>query len=458
MADRKSQLAHLVGLAHGARHCFWRVVSFGASRSCPPVKERPHGRSRFLTVALFAAGVAAAFAAGGCRRAGPVEFRPNFDGRDPATISLLQREAIAEVLEEFFGTPDQPRLPEGVDLDLALLRAAAGPAVRLTDGAGGLAPLEARRGLYRQHCAVCHGITGDGAGPAALLQNPYPRDFRYGLFKYTSTVAGAKPTTEDLVRIVREGLPGTAMPSFRWLDEPVLDALVEYVKYLALRGESEQYIVRLVLDEDEPVPLNAISKQIILEDAVVPLAEAWSLPEQQPEQFVVTPPPPPVLESSSAGQWARSIRLGRSLYLTEGAEGVKCHGPQGAGDGEQNELYDDWNELKRGVTPEKTAELARWFPLPLQKLKPRDFRQGIFHGGNRPEELYLRIHIGIKGTPMPGVGPNLGNQGALAPEEIWHVVNYVRWLAGQTPAVSLSPPSAEGVAGTYAGGPAGAGQ
>ncbi len=371
--------------------------------------------------------------AGGCRRREPVEFRLNFDGRDPAQIGLLEREAIAEVLVEFFGTPDQPRVPEGAELDLALLRVAAGPVARLDDRSHGASSLAGRRGLYRQHCAVCHGISGDGAGPAAMMQNPYPRDFRYGVFKYTSTIAGAKPTGADLRRTVRRGIPGTAMPSFRWLDEDAITALVEYVKYLSLRGQSEQFVVQMVLDEDEPIPLNVVSKEIILEEAVLPFAEAWSLPERQPEQFVVVPPPPPVDDSSSAEQWARSIELGRQLYATEEAQCVKCHGPTGAGDGEQDELYDDWNERKRGITPEKTAQLARFFPLPLQRLHPRDFRQGIFHGGDSAEQLYLRIHVGIKGTPMPGVGPNLGNPGALEPEEIWHLVSYVQWLAGKTP-------------------------
>ena len=29
--------------------------------------------------------------------------------------------------------------------------------------------------LYREHCAHCHGISGDGVGPTAVFLNPYPR-------------------------------------------------------------------------------------------------------------------------------------------------------------------------------------------------------------------------------------------------------------------------------------------
>jgi hypothetical protein len=45
--------------------------------------------------------------------------------------------------------------------------------------------------------------------------------------------------------------------------------------------------------------------------------------------------------------------------------------------------------------------------------------------------LYYRIHAGIKGTPMPAAGPSLGVKGVLTPEEIWHVVNYIRSLRGK---------------------------
>ena len=55
-------------------------------------------------------------------------------------------------------------------------------------------------------------IVGDGAGPAAAVLDPYPRDFRNGLFKYTSTAGGAKPLREDLLRTLQQGIPGTAMP------------------------------------------------------------------------------------------------------------------------------------------------------------------------------------------------------------------------------------------------------
>ena len=108
---------------------------------------------------------------------------------------------------------------------------AAGPV--WSDQAGG------KHGLYRRHCAHCHGISGDGHGPTAAILNPYPRDYRPGVFKFKSTYTAAEPTDDDLHRCLHDGVPGTAMPSFALLPPDEVDALVEYVKYLSMRGQME---------------------------------------------------------------------------------------------------------------------------------------------------------------------------------------------------------------------------
>ena len=76
------------------------------------------------------------------------------------------------------GTPDEPEFPavkdaEGAEIQIVerrRLKMAAGPFGKDEDGNP--------RGLYRQHCAHCHGVTGDGAGATAAFLNPYPRDYR----------------------------------------------------------------------------------------------------------------------------------------------------------------------------------------------------------------------------------------------------------------------------------------
>ena len=362
------------------------------------VSSFPFGRWVWAGFLLLAAGCAYQ----------PPQFVLNTEGRDPAEISPTQCEAIEGTLEELFGTPDEPKVPPGVDLNLSLLKQAAGPVYSDVEGR--------QFGLYRQHCVTCHGVSGDGAGPTAALQNPYPRDFRNGVYKYTSTAGGAKPAWEDLDRIIRRGIAGTAMPSFDRLSDEEIDALVEYVQYLSLRGETELYLLSLVVDEDEyPVDVDEV-----MEDAVLPMADYWA----EAQQAVVVPPPRPTYATHE--EKMASIGRGHDLYVSKQAQCVLCHGPEGRGDGEQaDELYDIWNQPKKGATPEQTKRLAQFFTLPIQRLRPRDFTEGIFRGGSRPEDIYWRAYCGIKGTPMPAGGPAPGSSGVLEPEEIWDVVNYV---------------------------------
>ena len=358
------------------------------------------------------AGIILMAALAGCGYQGKAEFTLNTEGRERESVSPAQREAIASALERLFGTPDEPRVPDGLPLDLEKLTIAAGPVAGDKRGL--------RTGLYRQHCAVCHGISGDGAGAQAALLNPYPRDFRPGWFKFTSTAGGAKPVPADIERALLRGIPGTAMPSYITLPDREIDALVEYVRYLSMRGETELYLFRLVVDEDEYLPLDMT---MIREDWIEPLGAMWEMAEA----MVVEPPERPAVDTPEA--WEDSVAHGFELFSSPAAQCTQCHGPRGYGDGEETELYDDWNRPKVGISPQQTRRIARLYQLAPQQIRPRDFREGIFRGGGRPEDLYWRIHVGIKGTPMPAAGPAPGSTGVLSPEDIWDVVHYILSLS-----------------------------
>ena len=127
--------------------------------------------------------------------------------------------AIQATLLEQFGTP-------------------AAPAVKGADPARNAAILRGSR-AYRVNCMYCHGMNGDGAGPSAANYDPRPRDYRRGEFKWKSTLANSKPLRRDLKRTLAEGVPGTSMPPFKLLADDQLDDLVEYVAFLAERGETE---------------------------------------------------------------------------------------------------------------------------------------------------------------------------------------------------------------------------
>ena len=85
--------------------------------------------------------------------------------------------------------------------------------------------------IYAQHCAVCHGPNGRGNGPAAPSLRPRPRDFSGGVFKIKSTPDSERPTLDDVRRTIKQGMPGSSMPS--WgdiLTDAEVDAVAEYVR------------------------------------------------------------------------------------------------------------------------------------------------------------------------------------------------------------------------------------
>jgi cytochrome c oxidase cbb3-type subunit 2 len=85
--------------------------------------------------------------------------------------------------------------------------------------------------VYAAHCAECHGPSGQGDGPASFVLSPHPRDFSTGSYKIRTTETGSVPTDEDLLRSVRRGLNGTAMPGWEGLlPEVELRNVVEHVK------------------------------------------------------------------------------------------------------------------------------------------------------------------------------------------------------------------------------------
>ncbi|MGA2798783.1 MAG: cytochrome c, partial [Thermoguttaceae bacterium] len=307
----------------------------------------------------------------GCSWSTPPQFGLNTEGRDPQSITRDQVAAITGTLEKLFGKPDEPAVPEGVDLNLDLLKMAAGPIGSNAD--------DRPWGLYRKHCLACHGLSGDGAGPNAADLDPYPRDFRNGIFKYASTAGAAKPLRDDLLRTLQSGIPGTAMPSLAKLPHEQIESLVEYVKYLSIRGETELFLFQTVVDDHAALPLD---QGKVLAEGVKPAAMSWD----RAANMAVVPPPAP--RADTLDQLSVSIDRGRELFRTMGGQCFLCHGWTGKGDGQRADLYDDWNKRKIADTPELTQELALRFQLPLQSLPARNLTKGVFHGGDRPIDLY----------------------------------------------------------------------
>ncbi len=148
---------------------------------------------------------------------------------------------------------------------------------------------ESGRALYLRNCAQCHGEDGDGAGYATPHLSPRPREFTMGNFKVRSTPNGQLPTHQDLVDIIRRGMPYTSMPAWPDLSDQEVSDLAYYLTTFS-PGFSNA--------EPQPVPLP-------------------SAPASTPE----------------------SIELGRALYEETGCG--ECHGTLGRGDGPSAPTLED---------------------------------------------------------------------------------------------------------------------
>ncbi len=99
-----------------------------------------------------------------------------------------------------------------------------------------MASVDQGRRLYRSLCSGCHGIDGDGQSQAAATMDPKPRDLTRGDYRFRTTASGHVPLKDDLLKTLRDGLPGTEMPAWgTLLDDGQLRSLVVYVVSLSPR-------------------------------------------------------------------------------------------------------------------------------------------------------------------------------------------------------------------------------
>lgn len=372
----------------------------------------------------------------GCGRS-DLAYRPNDlhaasltrEGSELDPRSVAKQASV--LIESWFGTLDAPLWPSdvlGADAQAVRMDSVtrcAGPVGRGVD--------KVERGVFRKHCVSCHGLSGDGLGPAAMLLEPYPRDFRRGTFKFKSTPVGKKPTRQDLHRTLYEGIPGTAMPSFRALEESDefsedVDDLVEFVRYLSIRGEVERRVITAHVRDG--VELNATSErlQAILQQVV----QKWS--DSDNEQVVI-PEYPDFIRNpiDDSQEHADLMRKGKLHFESELTACVKCHGAAGAGDGNSQD-YDDWTKdwtILAGIDPKHPRdwkEMKVYGALKPVLTKPRNFHWGAYHGGKSPSEIFKRIVLGIEGTPMPPVARAQNGNPGLTDQELWELVYYVMHL------------------------------
>jgi mono/diheme cytochrome c family protein len=346
--------------------------------------------------------------------------RPKFDPtldktiRDPMNISAADRKELEKALDDQFGTPAKPTLnAKAADIDDETVKLLKLDDETLKEGSRN----------YRIHCMHCHGVPGDGRGPTSRWVNPHPRDFRRGLFKFQSVdqTGGtlSPPARGDLLRTLRQGLEGTAMPSFNLLHDKDLEALVSYVMYLSIRGNAEFRVMSFFFKlsggkdgaaalvweainaDDEPMD-KAEAVKFFLKKKIIYGEGGWK--EANNPANAIKPVPYPYKEGDMK-QLAESVQRGQQLFI-----GSKDH-PRGK-DANCKQCHDDYGRQAR-------FKFDDWGTF----TRPNNFPQGIFRGGKRPVDLYYRVHSGINGSGMIIFGK------VLPGEDIWDLVNFVSSLS-----------------------------
>jgi cytochrome c oxidase cbb3-type subunit I/II len=200
--------------------------------------------------------------------------------------------------------------------------------------------------VYERRCVGCHGVEGDGNGPAATFMYKFrPRDFQLAVFKFR-LVKGPLPTDGDLMRTVTRGIRGTAMPP--WHGLPIEDRLaaIQYIKY------------QLAVDRSDP---------------------------SAPYEYFVDQPPGQPLYIGSPPPAAQTL-LDRGKEVWRQAKCWECHGDAGKGDGP------------------KAADLKDDLKFPI---RPADLTTGQFKSGPAVEDIFRTMSTGLSGTPMPSYSDSL---------------------------------------------------
>lgn len=200
--------------------------------------------------------------------------------------------------------------------------------------------VEQGRRIYIQRCSFCHGLMGDGNGPAADYMDPRPRDFTLGTFKFRTTQSGELPTNEDMFRTVSRGLQGTAMQAF------------------------DDAVIKNGLTEDQRWAVIAYIKTFAYE---------FKDPELDPYKMLVK------LPDNRPASSPETIAKGREVF--EQAKCWECHGKLGRGDGlESFDKTDDWG-----------------YPIRIRNVT----HPWKIKAGGEIKDIYMRFSTGINGTPMP---------------------------------------------------------
>lgn len=228
--------------------------------------------------------------------------------------------------------------------------------------------------LFSQHCASCHGKEGDGMGSGSKHLYPPARDLGKDPYRLVTSV-NHFPLPADIEVVIRDGIPGTAMPAFSHLSAEQRRELVDQVYQLRLQGLRDQRRERFS-QIGEPIDEVMIEQWLNQQAAA---AQPLAIPDiQQPFSQL-------------------QIAEGQQLFTHAGC--AQCHGDDGRGAFDVPLFHEDGSHAI-----------------------PRDLVAEPMKGGATPEALFARIRLGMPGTPHPA-SPTLNDKQLLS------LVAYCRSIA-----------------------------
>ena len=239
--------------------------------------------------------------------------------------------------------------------------------------------------FYQEHCFACHGINGEGNGPAAKGLVPPPRNFKQGLFKFGHVLAGELPTDNDLSRIISKGLHGTAM--LPWdLEPPAVTAIIHYLKTFAPKvweGADKSLGQVMTLSKD---PYGLAHRQSAL--------------ERGKEVYHV--------EANCQSCHRAYVSKREFQRMNEKINGEKFP---------LSDIEEEFHQLKIQESEYILSGSER-----VVKTLPPDFTWHPVRSGQDVAGLFLRIKAGVGGTTMPSWHE------VLSDDDIWALAHYVHSL------------------------------
>lgn len=230
--------------------------------------------------------------------------------------------------------------------------------------------------IYKEYCMACHGVNGDGKGPAHKGMKVPPRDFTLGLFKFGKVTTGELPHDRHFYEILDKGLHGTAM--LPWdLTEGQMDAVVQYIKTFA--------------------------------------PKVWEGKDKKLGEEIL-----PTKDPFGAAHRSAAIQKGKEVYHAV-ANCQSCHRGYIS--------LEEYSAINKKVNGDAIDELDEdFYAVKPQETEygylniPPDFTWDRVRSAVSVEDLYVRLAAGVGGTSMPAW------KDTITDEEIWAVAYYVRSL------------------------------